>query len=193
MKHFAEYYKDLLDWEDVKFQELISDWREDLIEEIKKDFQSAVANSKLKGLAFIPNKTNQSVGNQVEIVALEKLNEHLITFQIENCAGAGYPDRVLTKGDVKQIALEMKATGDWNPKDSNRRVLTSSSKKLREKFILPIYHLLCTIVYKSEDGKAEIDSLRLDFIEPLTEVSVRLEASVSHKILTNATHKSIVF
>lgn len=193
MKNFAGYYKDLLDWESVAFQELISDWREDLIEEIKNDFQSAVSNSNLKGLAFIPNKTNQSVGNQVEIVALEKLNEHLKTFQIENCSGAGYPDRVLTRGDFKQIALEMKATGDWNPKDSNRRVLTSSSKKLREKFTSPIYHLLCTVVYKSEDGKAEIDSLRLDFIEPITEVSVRLEASVSHKMLTNATHKSIVF
>lgn len=193
MKNFAEYYKDLLEWEGVEFKELISDWREDLIEEIKNDFQTAVTNSNLKGLAFVPNKTNQSVGNQVEIVALEKLNEHLKIFQIDNCSGAGYPDRVLTKGDFKQVALEMKATGDWNPNDSNRRVLTSSSKKLREKFISPVYHLLCTVVYKGEFESAKIESIRLDFIEPETQVSVRLEASVSHKMLTNATHESIVF
>ena len=112
MKNFAEYYKDLLEWEGVESQELISDWQEDLIEEIQSNFQSAVRNSGLKGLAFVPNKSNQSVGNQVEVVALEKLNEYLKTFQIENCSGAGYPDRVLAKGDFKQIALEMKATGD---------------------------------------------------------------------------------
>lgn len=193
MKNFAEYYKDLLEWEEVEFRELISHWQDDLITEVKNDFQKAVKNSGLKGLAFIPNKTNQSVGNQVEIVAIEKLNEYLKTFQIENCSGAGYPDRVLTKSDFKQVALEMKATGDWNPSDSNRRVLTSSSKKLREKFDSPIYHLLCTVIYKSEIGSAKIEAIRLDFIEPITQVSVRLEASVSHKMLTNATHKSIVF
>lgn len=193
MKNFAEYYKDLLEWEDIEFRELISEWREDLIIEIQNDFQSAVSNSGLKGSAFIPNPTNQSVGNQVEIVVIEKLNKYLETFQIENCSGAGYPDRVLTKSDFKQVALEMKATGDWNPGDSNRRVLTSSSKKLREKFVSPIYHLLCTVIYKSEIGAAKIEAIRLDFIEPITQVSVRLEASVSHKMLTNSTHKSIVF
>ncbi len=193
MKNFAEYYKDLLEWEGVEFQELMSEWKDDLIGEIESDFQSAVSDSGLKGLAFIPNKSNQSVGNQVEVVALERLNERLKSFQIENCSGAGYPDRVLAKGDFRQIALEMKATGDWNPKDSNRRVLTSSSKKLRLKFTLPIYHLLCTVVYKTELEAAEIESVRLDFIEPSTQVSVRLEASVSHKMLTSATHKSIVF
>lgn len=193
MSNFAEYYKDLLEWEGVEFQELISEWQDELITEIQNDFQSAVSSSGLKSLAFVPNKSNQSVGNQVEVVALEKLNEYLKTFQIENCSGAGYPDRVLAKGDFKQIALEMKATGDWNPKDSNRRVLTSSSKKLRVKFTSPVYHLLCTVVYKSELGAAKIETLRLDFIEPVTQVSVRLEASVSHKMLTSATHKSIVF
>lgn len=158
MKDFAEYYKDLLEWEGVEFQELISDWREDLIIEIQDDFQQAIDNSKLKGITFVPNITNQSVGNQVEIVALEKLNEHLKIYKIENCSGAGYPDRLLAKGDFKQIALEMKATSSWNPKDANRRVLISSSKKLCEKFALPIYHLLCTIIYQNKIGASEIDA-----------------------------------
>jgi hypothetical protein len=135
MKNFAEYYKNLLEWEGVEFRKLISTWEEDLIQEVQDDFQLAIDSSGLKGLEFTPNLTNQSVGNQVENITIEELNQHLEIFQIENCSGAGYPDRFLAKGDFKHIALEMKATGDWNPKDSNRRVLTSSSKKLRNQFI----------------------------------------------------------
>ncbi len=155
MKNFAEYYKDLLEWEGVRFQELISSWREDLIVEIQSDFGRAVTDSNLKGSIFVPSATNQSVGNQVEIVALERLNEHLKIFKIENCSGAGYPDRLLAKSDFKQIALEMKATSSWNPKDTNRRVLTSSSRKLREKFSSPIYHLLYTVIYQNKINRSD--------------------------------------
>jgi len=193
MKDFAEYYRELLEREAVEFRELISNWREDLIVEIQNDFRQAIQNSNLKKAVFVPNKTNQSVGNQVEVSTIEELNKYLRNFKIENCSGAGYPDRILVKGDFKQIALEMKATGSWNPKDANRRVLTSASKKLREKFTSPIYHLLCTVVYKSEGRAAKVEAVRLDFIEPKTQVSVRLEASVSHKMLASGTHKSIVF
>ncbi|CAN5115637.1 hypothetical protein BH20ACI1_BH20ACI1_09440 [soil metagenome] len=195
MKNFAEYYKDLLEWENVEFQELIATWQVDLIEQIKNDFEQAVENSALKiSLCLIREKsTNQSIGNQVEVYAIEKLNEKLQVFIIENCSGAGYPDRILAKNDFRQLALEIKATSAWNPNDSNRRVLTSSSKKLREKFTSPIYHLLCTIIYQIEDKSTRIEAVRLDFIEPNTQVSVRLEASVNHKILTNGTHQSIVF
>jgi hypothetical protein len=195
MKNFAEYYKDLLEWEGVGFQELITTWKFDLIKQIINDFEQAVRNSVIKTLLCPIRKdsTNQSIGNQVEVYAIEKLNEKLHGFIIENCSGAGYPDRILAKGDFKQIALEMKATSDWNPNDSNRRVLTSSSKKLRDKFTSPIYHLLCTIIYQIEGKSARIEAVRLDFIEPNTQVSVRLEASVNHKILTNGTHQSIVF
>lgn len=195
MKTFAEYYKDLLEWEGVDFQELIAKWEVALILEIQNDFEQAVRNSTLKTLPcpIRENSTNQSIGNQVEIFAIEQLNEKLKTFIIENCSGAGYPDRILAKGNFRQIALEMKATSDWNPNDSNRRVLTSSSKKLRDKFTSPIYHLLCTIIYQIEEKSAEIIAVRLDFIEPNTQVSVRLEASVNHKILANGTHQSIIF
>jgi len=195
MNDFAEYYKDLLEWEGVEFQELITNWESDLIEQVKNDFEQAIENSVLKKL-FCPiraKSTNQSIGNQVELYTIEKINEKLQAFIIENCSGAGYPDRVLAKNDFRQIALEMKATSNWNPNDSNRRVLTSSSKKLREKFTSPIYHLLCTVIYQIKGRSAKIITVRLDFIEPETHVNVRLEASVNHKILNNGTHQSIVF
>ena len=40
---------------------------------------------------------------------------------------------------------------------------------------------------------AKIGRIRLDFLEPTTLVGVRLEASVSHKILCSGSHRSIVF
>lgn len=195
MKTFAEYYKDLLEWENIAQRELISTWHKDLVVEIEQDYMQAVINAKVKDsfCAIRENSTNQSIGNQVETYAIGELNKFLKVFAIENCLGAGYPDRVLAKGDFKQVALEMKATSNWNANDSNRRVLTSSSKKLREKFIAPIYHLICTIIYQNQKPQYKIEAVRLDFIEPQTPVSVRLEASVNHKILASGTHKSIVF
>lgn len=195
MKSFSEYYKDLLEWEVVDAQELITNWNLNLIAEVIADFEQSITGSSLKGsLCRIREKSsNQSVGNQVEVFAIEKLNQQLQVFTIENCSGAGYPDRVLTKGESRHIALEFKATSDWNPTDSNRRVLTSSSKKLRDKFVSPIYHLLCTVIYQIEGESARVAAVRLDFLEPTTQVSVRLEASVNHKTLTGAEHQSIVF
>ncbi len=86
----------------------------------------------------------------------------------------------------------MKATSDWNPNDSNRRVLTSSSTKLRAQFEAPIHYLLLTAIYRVEGGNARINGIRLDFLAPQTQVNVRLEASVSHKLLSNSTHASLV-
>jgi hypothetical protein len=91
-----------------------------------------------------------------------------------------------------KVAFEIKATSDWNPADSNRRVLTSSSEKIRRAFKTPIYHLLCTLLYTVQPDSARIDAVRLDFIEPTTSVNVRLEASVNHKILASGPHKSIM-
>ena len=105
------------------------------------------------------------------------------------CSGAGYPDKTLTERSTRlKMPLEVKATSAWNPSDSNRRVLTSSSKKLRSQFRTPIYHLLLTVLYSPTSTHATIDAIRLDFLEPTTTVSVRLEASVNHKILSNGPH-----
>ena len=90
------------------------------------------------------------------------------------------------------MPLEMKATANWDEKDANRRVLTSSSKKLQDQFSGPIYHLLLTVLYSehTDEDLVLIDAIRLDFLEPTTPVSVRLEASVNHKILATGNHYS---
>jgi hypothetical protein len=87
--------------------------------------------------------------------------------------------------------FELKATSDWNPNDSNRRVLTSSSQKLRRHFRHPINHLLATVVYHQEAGVFRLESVRLDYLNPDTEVSIRLEGSVSHKLLAESNHPSV--
>lgn len=192
MKTFAEYYIDLLKWEKEVPCELISGWDQGLIDEVKQDFGKAATQTKIKGSVFDVRKgsSNQSIGNQVETYTVAEMNEELTTFVIENCEGAGYPDRVLAKGDVRNIALEMKATSKWNDKDSNRTVLTSSSAKLRNRFKPPIYHVLCTSIYTINGWSITVGSLRLDFIEPTSDVNIRLEASMRsqmpRKILSDA-------
>ncbi len=104
--------------------------------------------------------------------------------------GAGYPDKTLENDSTGETyPLEFKATSDWNPRDSNRRVLTSSSTKVRRMFSEPIYHLLATVVYSRNSHT--IENLRLDFLDPENSVSVRLEASVNHKLLSQGSHFSI--
>lgn len=42
----------------------------------------------------------------------------------------------------------------------------------------------------TEEG-ARIETIRLDFLEPLTQVNTRFEASVSHRILATGGHYSV--
>ena len=188
----AEYYADLLKWENQSPRELVSDWPQELIERVSADVSNAVEAAKLIGsdCSLKIGSSNQSVGNQVEAFIVSQVNA-AGDFQIENCSGAGYPDRLLRDDELK-IPLEMKATSDWNPNDSNRRVLTSSSAKLRAQFETPIHHLLLTAIYQVDGNTARINGIRLDFLAPETQVNVRLEASVSHKLLHNATHASLL-
>ena len=188
----AEYYADLLKWENQPSRDLVADWPTDLVERISRDIRGAVEAAKLIGsdCSLKSGSSNQSVGNQVEAFIVAQVNA-AGNFQIENCSGSGYPDRLLRDDELK-IPLEMKATSDWNPSDSNRRVLTSSSAKLRAQFESPIHHLLLTAIYEVDGDVARIKGIRLDFLAPNTEVNVRLEASVSHKLLHNSTHASLL-
>lgn len=136
--------------------------------------------------------SNQSIGNQVaEFFALQ-FPPHLTTHDLRACAGAGYPDKTLVRrANNVSYPLELKATSTWNAADSDRRVLTSSSRKLRDRFRAPINHLLATILYGQRGADWFITSVRLDFVGPNTLVNIRLEASVSHRLLSQATHAAI--
>jgi len=197
MPALSDYYKDLQIWENVDRRALIAGWPVVLVDSVILEFQTAIAASDVIGIRCPIRKrsTNQSIGNQVEAFVIPLIAARLSGFDLRKCAGAGYPDRELIQRRCGlKISLEVKATSDWNPSDSSRRVLTSSSDKLRTQFREPIHHLLCIILYEiSSQVSAKIKSVRLDFLEPTTVVGVRLEASVSHKILCSGSHRSIVF
>ena len=175
--------------------ELIHQWPQELRDTIVSAFKNAVSDTSLKGSVcpLIPGSSNQSIGNQVEKYIVQKLGGVISGFSISKCHGSGYPDQVLVQQTTGvRMPLEMKATANWDEKDANRRVLTSSSKKLRDQFSEPIYHLLLTALYseQTDEDSVLIDAIRLDFLEPTTPVSVRLEASVNHKILATGNHYS---
>ncbi len=179
-------------------RELIHQWPQELRNTIVSAFENAVSESSVKGsVCSLPSGiTNQAVGNEIEKYIVPKLDGDLSGFSISKCRGSGYPDQILIQHTPRLlIPLEMKATADWNEKDSNRRVLTSSSKKLRSQFSEPIYHLLLTVLYFKQDDEdfATIDTIRLDFLEPTTAVNVRLEVSVNHKLLADGDHYSKTF
>lgn len=189
---FSEFYNELQKREGFDPKSLVDAWPSVLAEQIADDFLQGVKSQPFKG-SICPiraGSSNQSIGNQVEAFVVPKLTTGLQKFRLEKCSGAGYPDQQLRSGDLL-IPLELKATGDWNPNDSNRRVLTSSSEKLRKYFKSPVYHLLCTVLYTAEAAGTRIDAIRLDFLEPDSPVSVRLEVSVNHKLLATGKHKSV--
>ena len=193
MPHLEDYYRDLLNWEGQRYLQLIHQWPHGLRDAIVSAFVNAVSEAAVKGSVcpIQPGSTNQSIGNQVEKYTIEKLDAVILGFSIFPCTGGGYPDKMLIQRVTGlRIPLEMKATSDWNERDANRRVLTSSSKKLRAKFSDPIHHLLLTVLYSRNQNSVTIDTIRLDFLEPTTVVNVRLEASVNHKILANGPHYS---
>ena len=194
MSTLLDYYNDLLRWENVAVQPLIMQWNHSESNAIEQDFRQAINTSGIIGscVPIVPQSTNQSIGNQVENHFIQDIQSHLSVFKISNCSGAGYPDKTLVPlSNKKEYPLEFKATSHWNPSDSNRRVLTSSSTKIRRKFQAPINHILATVIYDKSGGTCQVQHLRLDFLEPNTTVSVRLEASVNHKILSHGSHHNV--
>ena len=193
MSNLQDFFKDLQNWEGQQYRELIHPWPQDLRNSIVSAFENAVPKSSVKGsvCSLPPGITNQAIGNEIEKYIAPKLDRSLVDFSISKCRDSGYPDQILIQHTQNlHIPLEFKATKDWNKKDSIRRVLTSSSNKLRTQFVPPIHHLLLTVLYSKEDEEdfVTIDTIRLDFIESTTTVNVRLEASLNHKILVNDPH-----
>jgi hypothetical protein len=194
MPTLQEYYVLLLAHEGEAAAELIAPWDQGIIAAINESFRNAFAAAGMTNseIPIDPGSSNQSIGNQVAIFFATTINPHLRNFQLRPCAGQGYPDRILmSAGGGQGFPFELKATSGWNPKDSNRRVLTSSSQKLRRHFRHPINHLLATVLYREEAGVFRLESVRLDYLNPDTEVSIRLEGSVSHKLLAESNHPSV--
>ena len=193
MPNLQDFFRDLLNWKGQQYRELIHPWDRDLRDSIVLAFEKSVSESSVKGsiCPIPPETTNQSIGNKVEEYIVPILDKSLSGFSIFNCRGPGYPDQTLIQQSTNlHIPLEMKATANWNEKDTIRRVLTSSSQKLRAQFSEPIHHLLLTVFYsQQEEVSVTIDAI-LDFLEPTTLVNVRFEDSVSHKILADGYHYS---
>jgi hypothetical protein len=189
-----DYYLRLQEFEGETPVELIAPWQPELIEVIHADFNAAIQTGVLHGASVrIPARTsNQSIGNKVADFAAARIDAALQQFRIEGCSGHGYPDRVLRRlADDRCYPTELKATSAWDPADSNRRVITSSSAKLRRQFTPPINHLLITFSYvlNTETEQADITAVRMDFVQPDTIVNIRLEASVSHRLLAEGRHR----
>jgi hypothetical protein len=189
-----DYYRELQRREGIEASDLVAEWDDAAVEEISADFRAAVGRSQItqQVVPIRPGSSNQSIGNQVADFFTLQFPAFLTEHVIRACAGAGYPDKILIRRrDERAYPLELKATSGWNAADSNRRVLTSSSRKLRQQFRAPVNHLLATILYAQRGNDWLVTSLRLDFIGPNTLVNIRLEASVSHRLLARATHPSI--
>src|SRR6266700_6027333 len=189
----AEYYNELQRREGLEPVELIADWKAQDADAISAAFRNAFATSRIieQTIPIRPGSTNQSIGNQVADFFVPVINQHLQSYRIDACPGGGYPDKILVEIDSRRtFPFELKATSTWDAADSNRRVLTSSSRKLRQRFPGAVNHVLATVLYATGGGISRVRSLRLDFLQPDTLVNIRLEASVSHRLLAEATHRS---
>jgi hypothetical protein len=174
--------------------ELVGEWDQETSDRISAAVRAAITASRLteKEIPLRAGSSNQSIGNQVAEFLVKSLNEHLEGFRIDPCPGGGYPDKILVEiASGRRFPFELKATSTWDEGDSNRRVLTSSSRKLRKEFGGPANHVLATVLYATEGNRSNAISLRLDFLDPDTLVNIRLEASVSHRLLGAATHRTV--
>jgi hypothetical protein len=152
------------------------------------DFSQAVGRCGFRAstLSLATSTSNQAVGNRLEAFLAQKISARLKGFRIEPCAGQGYPDsRLVRIRDNKAFPLEFKATQGFNSNDNNRMVLMCSTEKLRRDFTPPINPLLATACYQRIGTHLWVRSVRLDYMDPTTPVMIRLEASVSKRLLVS--------
>ncbi|HEY2798966.1 MAG TPA: hypothetical protein VGI85_00085 [Chthoniobacterales bacterium] len=190
----ADYYLELQRREGLEPTELVAPWEEAVCDAISEAFRAAMAAAAItaQDIPLRAGSSNQSIGNQVADYFVPTINRNLQRFYIDACSGGGYPDKILREIAAGRIfPFELKATSIWDISDSNRRVLTSSSRKLRLRFRGAANHILATLHYVTQAGRSRVRSLRLDFIDPDTLVNIRLEASVSHRSLGAATHRTV--
>lgn len=197
MRDLGAYYRHLSEWEGKPSIELISEWEPEKIEAIAGDLKEAFFSTDFRDNPLIVpiGTSNQSIGNKVADFFTDSINHHLRVFHVHACSGHGYPDKkLLWRRDRKcMCALELKATSKFDPNDSNRVVLTASSEKVRRHFSPPVHHLLATASYSMRQQELYVTNLRLDFLQPYTEVNGRLEGSVSQRLLSRGKHPNFSF
>lgn len=183
---------------------LIARWNAKIRAKVADAIARALTGSNFIGAPFSSfgfadewsERSNQSKGNVAADALTVALNFDTENLEVLNNPGAGYPDRALRLGSPPfTCCFEIKATSRWNDADGNRRVLTSSPKKLlaavqNKSLPNPPCHLLGTVHYDRQNGTARY--LRLDFLEPDSLVNIRLEASTSHALLVSGLHCSSV-
>lgn len=194
MPRFDDYLQELQHREGVPHVALIRSWTPAEVHAIETRIRAAVVASGIMGgaIPFRPGSTNQSKGNQAANFFLERVPPCLAAgATIIRAPGAGYPDLLLTIATAA-YCMESKATSNWNPRDDNRRVLTSSSAKMRALVAagpagaVPA-HLIATLIYDEATSVAQ--TVRLDFLEPDSPVKVRLEGSTSQQLLAGGAHE----
>lgn len=196
MTTFAEYFTEALEREGVDTMELIRPWTREERDQVANKIRNAIELSDVIGRR-IPDfrGTNQSKGNQAANFLFRSIAEHMgNSGRIAVAPGNGYPDMIFSLGDVS-FCMEFKATSEWRNEDSNRRVLTSSTSKLRSLIRNshignPPAHFICTVLYSNNE--AVVSGVRLDFLEPDTPVNIRLEASTSQKLLSEGVHGTVI-
>jgi len=151
----AEYYNELQRREGLEPVELITEWAQRDTDAISAPFRNAVVVSRIteQGIPIRVGSTNQSIGNQVADFFVAAINQDLQNYRIDACPGGGYPDKILVEiASGRTFPFELNATSTWDVADSNRRVLTSSSRKLRQRFPGAVNHVLATLLYATAAG-----------------------------------------
>jgi hypothetical protein len=193
MRNLGNYFGELTSREGKPEVNLAARWPKKEVKSIVRCLRSAFARCRFDHhpLRVNPRTTGQAMGNRLASFFAGQLDRQLRHYRIEACAGQGYPDRRLRHtGKNRSYALELKATRSFEPKSTNRVILTCSSGKLQRHFAAPINHLLVTVFFRKRGRDVWIQDFRLDFLEPWSKVNVRLEASVSQHLLAHGKHAS---
>jgi hypothetical protein len=189
---FAAFYKELQRREGVaKPRDLIGPWSSARRSSIATALTAAFDAAGMLGATVpgIAGSTSQSAGNKAAAFSKERLTA-VRGYRLEVIQGAGYPDFVL-RWNGGWCCAEVKSTSKpIGTRSSLRMVLTGSSGRLRsevERIGLgkaPPCHLLFTLQHDA----GVVRGMRLDFLEPDTEVSVKFEASTSQQRLAEGRH-----
>ncbi len=193
MNNLGDYFGELASREGKPIAKLAARWCRKEIRTITRSLRAAFGRCHFdrQPLAVGSNVTGQAMGNHLATYFATHMDQQLRGFRIQTCAGQGYPDRRLVRvANERSYAFELKATHAFQPKSTQRVILTCSSSKLRRHFVAPIKHLMVTVFHQKEGNNVWIRNFRIDFLEPWTKVKVRLEASVSQHLLAKSPHPS---